>query len=108
MGVDIFEYLSRDTLHDKVVESISTGTSSDGLMTKSCSCRLWDSNTNSRLRIYLIFENPRLEGYFDIGFEFFDAPVEIFGDGIRMTPNESASGLDTVRTCTEAVVRSSS
>jgi len=104
MEVDIFEYLSRNTLHDKVVESISSVKRSDAVSTMSCTCRFWDSNTKSLKRIYINFENPKVEGEFDIGFDIFDALVDMYGDEIRITLNECASGLDTVIYCATAVV----
>jgi hypothetical protein len=104
MEVDIFEYLSRNTLHDKVVESISVAKLSDRLTTVSCRCRFWDSITQSVQRISLIFENPRIEGHLDVGFDIFEASVVKFGDEICMTLSESASGLDTVVHCSMAVV----
>ncbi len=104
MEVDIFEFLSRNTLHDKVVEHITLAKLSDRLTTVSCRCRFWDSNTQSVQRICLVFDNPRIEGNLDIGFDIFEASAEKYGDEIRMTLSESASGLDTVIYCSMAVV----
>jgi hypothetical protein len=104
MEVDIFEYLSRNTLHDKVVESISSVKLSDVVSTMTCTCRFWDSNANSLKRIYLTFENPKVEGDFDIGFDIFDALVDMYGDDVRITLYDSTSGLDTVIYCATAVV----
>lgn len=104
MEVDIFEYLRRNTLHDKVVERITTAKLSDRLTTVSCRCRFWDSNTQSVQRICLVFENPRIEGNLGVGFDIFEASPEKVGDEIRMTLYESASGLETVIYCSMAVV----
>jgi hypothetical protein len=104
MEVDIFEFLSRNTLHDKVVERITTAKLSDRLTTVSCICRFWDSNTQSVQRICLVFENPRIEGNLDVGFDIFEASAEKFGDDIRVALSDSASGLETVVYCSMAVV----
>ena len=57
-----------------------------------------------RQRICLDFENPRIEGNLDVGFDIFKASAEKYGDEIRMTLSESASGLDTVIYCSMGVV----
>ncbi len=104
MEVDIFEYLRRNTLHDKVVERLTTAKLSDRLTTVSFICRFWDSNTQSVQRICLVFENSRIEGHLDVGFDIFEASAEKFGDEIRMVLSESASGLETVVYCSMAIV----
>jgi len=104
MEVDIFEFLSRNTLHDKVFENITLAKISDRLTTVSCRCRFWDSTTQSVQRICLDFKNSRIEGNLDVGFDIVEASAEKYGDEIRMTLSESVSGLDTVIYCSMAVV----
>jgi hypothetical protein len=105
MDVDLFDYLRFETLHDKVVETISYSAKLHGVSTVSCSCRFWDSNSHSKKRISLTFEGATIDGHFDSGFDIYDVMVDQQREHICISLTESGTGLVTVIHCTKAVVR---
>jgi len=108
MDVDLFDYLRFETLHDKVVETISYSAKLHGVSTVSCSCRFWDSSSNSMKRISLTFDGAIIDGHFDSGFDIYDVMVDQQREQMCISLTESGTGLVTIIRCIKAVVRISS
>ena len=104
MDVELFEYLATDTLHDKVVETIDISRISDADATYCCTCRYWDSTSNSTKRIRLTFHDAEISGQFHVGFDIYDTSNQMIGERFQVALTESSSGLHTFILCSKADV----
>lgn len=104
LGIDLVEYLTAETLHDKVVEAIDITRMSSTVATYCCTCRYWDSSSDSIKRIRLTFHDAEISGHLDVGFDIYDASVQTIGDFIKVAITECSSGLQTLILCSKADV----
>ena len=104
MDVELFEYLATDSLHDKVVEKIDISRISDADATYCCTCRYWDSTSNSTKRIRLTFHDAEISGHLHVGFDIYDTSIQMIGERFQVALTESSSGLQTFILCSKADV----
>lgn len=104
LGIDLVEYLTAETLHDKVVEAIDITSMSYTLATYCCTCRYWDSSSDSIKRIRLTFHDAEIRGHLDVGFDIYDASIQMIGDYLKVAITECTSGLPTFILCSKADV----
>ena len=103
--IELKDYLATETLHDKVVEAFAIKRMSHTVATYDCTCRYWDSSSESLKHIRLTFHEGEIIGHMDIGFDIYNAPIQMIGDCLRLVLIECSSGLETVILCANADIR---
>ena len=73
--------------------------------TYECTCRYWDSSSESIKRICLTFDEAEIVGHLDIGFEIYNASIQTIGDCLRLDLFECSSRLENVILCAKADIR---
>lgn len=104
MDVELFEYLATDSLHDKVVETIDISRISDADATDCCTCRSWDSTSNSTKRIRLTFHDAEIRRHLHAWFDIYDTSIQMIGERIQVALTECSPGLQTFILCSKADV----
>ena len=104
LDINLVGDLVTETLHDKVVEAIAVTRMSDTVATYSCTCRYWDSSSESIKRICLTFYEAEIIGHLDVGFDICDASIQMIGDDFKVVITDCSSGLQTLILCSKADV----
>jgi len=104
LGIDLVDYLTAETLHAKVVEAIDITRMSHKVATYCFTCRYWDSSSDSNKRIRLTFHDAEISGRLYVGFDIYDASIQMIGDYLKVAITECSSGLHAFILCSKADV----